>query len=63
MNEYTNNCKQSEPPSYANGAPGLYIYLFIYLFIYIYIYDRSFWLPGGPTLRANVAGRIVLESV
>ena len=55
----THNCERSDPPSRANGAPGLYIYtIIIYIFIYIFIlYVRPFWPLGGPALRANVGGR------
>ena len=49
------------PPSLTTGARRLYIY--IYLFIYLFIlYIRPFWPPGGPALRANVAGRTGVES-
>ena len=47
----------ASPPSLTTGARRLYIY--IYLFI---LYVRPFWPPGGPALRANVAGRIGVES-
>ena len=48
-------------PSLTTGARRLYIYIYniIYLFI---LYVRPFWPPGGPALRANVAGRIGVES-
>ena len=32
---------------------------FIYIYLYIY---RPFWPPGGPALRANVAGQITRAS-
>ena len=49
---------EASPPSLTTGAPPS-IYIFIYLFI---LYVRPFWPPGGPALRANVAGRIGVES-
>ena len=57
---------EASPPSLTTGAPPsiyIYIYIYIYLFIYLFIlYGRPFWPPGGPALRANVAGRIGVES-
>ena len=38
------------------------IFLYIYIFIYIFISVRPFWPPGGPALRANVAGQITRAS-
>ena len=48
----------ASPPS-RTAANYFSIYIFIYLFI---LYVRPFWPPGGPALRANVAGRIGVES-
>ena len=60
----------ASPPSRTTGPRRvciIYIYNYIYIlfinFIYLFIlYVRPFWPPGGPALRANVAGRIGVES-
>ena len=50
----------ASPPSLTTGAPPS-IYIYIYLFIYLFIlYVRP--PPGGPALRANVAGQITRAS-
>ena len=48
----------ASPPSLTTGARRLYIYIYIYLILYV----RPFWPPGGPALRANVAGQITRAS-